>query len=53
MEKHLEQLEDLLLAHRLVSVEQLREARESQRITLEPLADLLIRRGFVSEVQIL
>lgn len=53
MDKHLDQLEDLLLAHRLVTEEQLAEARDSQRITLEPLGDLLIRRGLVSEDQIL
>ena len=53
MERHIEQLDDLLLAHRLVTEDQLAEAQETQRITLEPLSDVLIRRGFVSEDQIL
>lgn len=51
--RHFDRLEDLLLAHRLVNDSQLAQARDTQRITGEPLADLLVRMNALSEEQLL
>ncbi len=53
VQKKFEELEDLLLAHRLVNHEQILNALKAQRVTQEPLGDLLVSQGAITEEQLL
>src|SRR5688572_28225315 len=44
---------ELLLAHRLITQPQLRQARETQATTKEPVHKVLLAKGFVSEENLL
>lgn len=53
MGKSGENIESILLAHRLVTKSQLQQAREIQRYSDESITDLIVKMGFVKEDQLL